>query len=188
MGSNAVCDEYTEFRCSGLTCGADLQRRDVVRYCSGTSAACEGTITGTWVVEEDCPPDALCVSGMSVESECVSCELGCGNVDGVGVCYNDCVPGHDAPCCAPDGTYRPSSHVCRTYSRSRCTSESCGGDIESQTMQQLCPGDGHRCTGTVVSTGSWTITEDCDLDEMCTCPTELTCSCVFSGPICAGSG
>jgi hypothetical protein len=73
-----VCSTTTEFQCSG-SCGGQPQSRMVQTSCSGTSAACDGTVvrgsftnTGT-----SCSTDQICEPQGTAAPRCTSCGFGC---------------------------------------------------------------------------------------------------------------
>lgn len=91
--SSYVCDSsyQVDYECRyGTDCGEDVYRRIKKRYCSGSSASCNGSVSGwQWDgVADYCASDEICDNNDSTcdyESSCVSCscswnDQGCGAV------------------------------------------------------------------------------------------------------------
>lgn len=69
-------------------------------------------------------------------------------------------------CC--DGcSYRPSSYQCDTITQYRCSSTSCGGDVQSRSAPKYCSGSASTCSGTTGTYSSWTTEMDCPSDMRC---------------------
>lgn len=71
-----ACDSWSEEQCSSSACGGDVQERTVTRYCSGSSASCNGAVSnGTWSTTSNCSSEQKC------DDDSYSCEdgLGCGS-------------------------------------------------------------------------------------------------------------
>jgi murein DD-endopeptidase MepM/ murein hydrolase activator NlpD len=75
ISSSNSCDLSYEFQCEGSSPGQNVQRRQVLQYCSGVDAGCSGSFDyGSWQTWEDCSSSQECeyVSGTP---ECVgSCQ------------------------------------------------------------------------------------------------------------------
>ncbi len=76
------------------------------------------------------------------------------------------------PCC--DGcNYRPSSHVCNTWTQYdyRCSSTACGGNVQrrSRDCRRYCSGSSSSCTGSTScgSWSSWSTYRNCSSTEKC---------------------
>jgi iron(II)-dependent oxidoreductase len=90
MPATAICAATTEYGCTSTDCGADPQSRPVDRYCSGTSADCDGEeLTGGWTLVDDCALDEMCAADGIDSATCYTCVHGC--TDGVCV-WVDWVP------------------------------------------------------------------------------------------------
>ena len=87
---NYTCDNDVrdEFRCTTGRCGSAIERRSILRKCSGNSGGCDGeTVSGSWNSHQSCSDGELCAmtSGMCTSSElCIpgqGCTGLCGDVD-----------------------------------------------------------------------------------------------------------
>lgn len=66
ISSGNSCDLSYEFQCEGSSPGQNVQRRQVMQYCTGYDAGCSGSINyGSWQTWEDCSSSQECeyVSG-----------------------------------------------------------------------------------------------------------------------------
>ena len=71
--SSYVCNDEvtTDFKCAGSSCGDDAQKMTQVRYCSGSSAQCNGSTSwGEWTTHENCGSDEKCDSDNETYSSC----------------------------------------------------------------------------------------------------------------------
>ena len=69
--SSNSCASGTDYRCSVDDCGADYQKQDWTRYCSGGASSCSGSISrGNWTTIEDCNDGERCyVSGTHCQAD-----------------------------------------------------------------------------------------------------------------------
>lgn len=157
-----------EYLCSGGTaCGADAYVREQHRYCSGSSAACDGTLAWTTpTVIDDCTSTETCAPGDSTCNTTASCSCACT----VGACCDGC-------------NYLASSAVCLpgVATEYLCSSGTgCGADAYVRQQDQHCSGASASCNGPLVWTTP-TVADDCTATETCaagdsTCNADAACS------------
>ncbi len=76
--STTVCSTSTTYRCSGQACGGQPQERIARRYCSGSSAACDGANEpGTWRNLAACGANDTCEGSGNTRPVCSTCPSGC---------------------------------------------------------------------------------------------------------------
>jgi hypothetical protein len=95
--TSRICDTWTEYQCTGTSCGDDAQQRPRTQYCSGDLATCDGNVVGSWATTP-CGSDAFCETDNANYASCSTCTHGCSS----GACWPDCNPSDN--CCDPDGT------------------------------------------------------------------------------------
>jgi len=67
--NGTYCNGYEQFQCSGSGAGSDVLRQVINQYCSGYSAACDGTVSQSgWSVYQDCSGSQTCQMNGSTAS------------------------------------------------------------------------------------------------------------------------
>jgi len=79
LPNTEVCEDETEYRCTpNGSCGAQIERRQVQQFCSGSSVGCDGPLsTGDWQPDDTCGDDEICTStgtsaSCNADVECVA--------------------------------------------------------------------------------------------------------------------
>lgn len=173
LSSTSVCNSNydTEYRCSGTGCGATAQKRVQKRYCSGTSASCDGsTAWDSWTTVQSCTASQLCATDRTSFAKCSTCQNGCQG----GACC-DCQAGE---CC--DGCrFKSDDHECQSDLdvEYRCAGDACGGSPEIRALSRFCSGMSAGCGGDE-RWGDWNPLDQCFGSEMCITDgtTGATCS------------
>lgn len=98
--SSFICKTWTEYRCLGASCGAELQIKNHSQYCSGNSNSCDGIVEGSWLTFETCDADEMCKVDGTTSGECIICTDGCNST--TNNCNTECNP--TGSCCEDDGT------------------------------------------------------------------------------------
>lgn len=118
-----VCDQGTDFQCSGTGCGDDVQKQAWTKYCDGVTNLCEGSkIPEDWELDTDCESEALCQEQTDDKPICAPCSYVCHE----GVC-KDCVPNSNA-CCDSQGVFILSASACGDPTDTECSDpDTCDG-------------------------------------------------------------
>ncbi len=67
--NGTYCNGYEQFQCSGSGAGSDVLRQVINQYCSGYSAACDGSVSQSgWSVYQDCSGSQSCQMNGSTAS------------------------------------------------------------------------------------------------------------------------
>lgn len=142
---NGYCEEcenagdcgsgYYEYRCSGTSCGSDVQRRYVSRTCN--SGTC-GTSTGSWSTYDNCGSTELCIGGTSptTSSSARYCNA-CGADE-------SCISGSCQTCSISSVSWSPSSGLedgdsvtIRANTNSACNGKQINFDIRRPVWGQF---------------------------------------------------
>jgi len=78
LPNTEVCGQRTEYRCQpNVSCGARRERRQVRRFCSGSSATCDGAEVAdtSWASDGNCGAGEACTANATSTS--CSAEVGC---------------------------------------------------------------------------------------------------------------
>ncbi len=154
-----TCDSWTEYGCDGSACGADAQQQTVTQSCSGSSGACDGTISqGGWTTSQVCGGDQICQYNVS-SSWCLTCDNGCtdGSCDAT-----ECSVG----VCCDGGFFRPDTYVCDSWTEYGCEGSLCGSDGQERSVTRRCSGSSEGCDGTVTP-GDWITSDSCEGYQIC---------------------
>ena len=172
IDDSVLCDEPsgTEYRCDGPACGGNPQSRNQYRYCSGTSAQCDGE-TGweAWETLDTCTTSATCISDGDTYAQCEVCDMGC--VDG------KCRECTDGTCC--DGNFfLTSDAICEDNMdvEYRCDSTDCGAQGQSRKKVRFCTGESATCEAEPQWT-DWQIISACTEDQLCDSDGETYATC-----------
>ncbi len=148
-----------EYRCAdGVDgCGANVEVRNIDKYCSGTSPSCDGhNLPGEWNIVESCLPSEMC------NTNSFTCEFSSS-------CRADyCTSG--ACCDVANNTLRNSDYLCAQNLEQdlRCVdANQCGSQIVRREKVQYCSGASPTCDGQE----EWQeldIEGQCQLTETCT--------------------
>ncbi len=186
--SNSICDvSYEEqYYCDPVDptdpsdmCGSLYKKQTSVRYCSGYSNACTGTISS--------------LSNPEVVQACYSTQT-C-DEDNTGICVNDascswaCTEG---PCCdVSTHSFKLAGTVCQTgvgYSYGCEGVSSCGDDFGRRVLNRTCSGYSAQCDGQN-ATGAFEVTVACQPYQICSpqssgCINDQLCTCTCSSGAC----
>ena len=157
--SSYVCDSHYGsygYACSDGTClGDDVYKQDRRRYCSGSSASCNGELK--WndpVVADYCGSTGFCnrASPGSNDFICKTAQCTSGEC-----CDTDC----------GDYTYKPSTTKCFMWMDYGCPwGKSAGDDVGKRTANRYCTGSSSGCFGNTVY-GGWSVEKDCSVTKHC---------------------
>jgi len=109
--SDVVCDAQAleQYDCPwGTSLGADVGRKTLARYCSGTTANCNGAYASSWsahTVADACNSKEYCIDDQSTCAACI-------DSDSDGVCDDNEASG----CVGETATNVPSNTNCMSYS------------------------------------------------------------------------
>jgi formylglycine-generating enzyme required for sulfatase activity len=176
--------ESSERRCGSKKCGADIEFRELFRYCDGQTADCgeDNLVWSQWQNSEQCTSDSLCRQTMK-SATCEKCPGGCLE----GQCQPECECSSGA-CC--DGCFiKDSSIQCGMEAESserRCGSKKCGADIEFRELFRYCDGQTADCGEDNLMWSQWQTSISCDKNALCVESLEdVSCKPCFDG--CSGS-
>ena len=140
-------------------CGRDLYIRYRPRFCSGTSALCEGDFGpyAEWNVHEDCSSLERCDP---VQDACVGDRPTCDET----YCT-------DGECCnletftlKPQG--EPCGEILGVNTEYRCSGTACGADLQAREYTLTCTGTSALCEGEPVA-GEYELVQDCTSLQRC---------------------
>jgi hypothetical protein len=79
LGTDHACETTTEHQCEAA-CGGQPQQRTVERFCTGTTATCDGEpVAGAWEdLGATCGGGQVCQERQGAAPVCQSCDFGCG--------------------------------------------------------------------------------------------------------------
>lgn len=101
-------------------------------------------------------------------ADCEDCYLGgCKKIECEHGCRHDtCLECHTGVCCSEDGHFKGEKAQCDQGTNYKCTSASCGGDVQKQLWVQYCDGENHGCKGSIAF-GDWKLETDCKAGDLC---------------------
>lgn len=149
-----VCDDGDpEYRCVGEGCGAVLESRSIVRYCTGDNEDCPVAEEQTdWAVEETCSSGQLCNAELGVCVHEASCVCDCF----LGACCDGCSYSGTEVACDDDWD-----------EEFRCTDPQCGGNLERRAIRRYCPGNSTNCLGEIIPDVGWDLVQTCPDSKGC---------------------
>ena len=154
---STICqtDADSQYGCPwGTGCGSNVGKGYRDRYCSGSSASCDGSYGSwkNWAKVDTCSSSQICMPGKSTCTNSTSC------------CQ--CTSGS---CC--DGCkYRPSSYMCAPNQKVEfgCPwGTGCGKNVGSRYKDRYCSGSSASCDGSFGSWKSWLKAATCSQYNAC---------------------
>ncbi len=151
-----VCDENydIEYGCPwGMSCGKNVGKQTLQKYCSGISSSCDGATLGKgdWTIADECVDTEKCYVGECIFDE--TCKI------------SECVPGETMPCnnadegncagtksCDSEGKWGSCiTNACYSsfWDTWICNNEYCCHDIASEKKHHYATDCHHDCIDTV---------------------------------------